>query len=319
MSAPDGVDVMTSQALIRKTFPALSQDIRNVVHIRRGGDISGQQLGAWMLERVRDAGGRRLRGMVKRLETGFRIDVQTDCGDVRVHADRLVNAAGPLVGDIAAMLGIELPVSNIFEQKIAFDDVLGAVPRDQPFSIDLDEQVLDFTDEERAMLREEPDLVWLTEAIHGGAHCRPEGGDHGSWVKLGWAYNHTPSEPQEELANEPLKDDQFPEIVMRGISRLVPSLGDYIDQLPARRSHYGGYYTMTPENWPLVGPLDVDGAYVVGALSGFGSMSACAAGKICAEWVTGSERPVYANDLSLRRYEDHALMRRLGYANKGLL
>ena len=77
---------------------------------------------------------------------------------------------------------------------------------------------------------------------------------------------------------------------------------------------------MTEENWPLIGPLDNSGAFVVGALSGFGSMAACAAGELTAAWVCGSELPPYAQQLSLARYEDDALMNELRNShNKGIL
>jgi D-arginine dehydrogenase len=68
---------------------------------------------------------------------------------------------------------------------------------------------------------------------------------------------------------------------------------------------------MTHENWPLVGPLGAEGSYVVGALSGFGSMSACAAGALCAAWISGGELPDYADQLSMARYADKDLMAEL--------
>jgi hypothetical protein len=40
------------------------------------------------------------------------------------------------------MLGEDLPVDNVFQQKVAFEDRLGAIPRDMPFSIDLDRKKL---------------------------------------------------------------------------------------------------------------------------------------------------------------------------------
>ena len=62
------------------------------------------------------------------------------------------------------------------------------------------------------------------------------------------------------------------------------------------------------------------GALMVAALSGFGSMSACAAGKLCAAWLTGSRQPDYANALSLERYDDTELMATLRNASsRGLL
>jgi glycine/D-amino acid oxidase-like deaminating enzyme len=85
-------------------------------------------------------------------------------------------------------------------------------------------------------------------------------------------------------------------------------------------SHYGGYYPMTDENWPLIGPMGGEGAFVVGALSGFGTMAACAAGQISAAWIAGAEIPDYAWQLSILRYADADLMNELSNAaNKGIL
>ena len=82
----------------------------------------------------------------------------------------------------------------------------------------------------------------------------------------------------------------------------------------------GGYYPMTRENWPLIGPLGVDGAYIAGALSGFGSMTACAAGAICAAWIVDRDLPDYASQLSLARYSDTELVDELVNApSKGIL
>jgi glycine/D-amino acid oxidase-like deaminating enzyme len=315
-------DIVSGRRHIAAAYPALADDIRHVVHIRRAGDISGQQLGSFMLNRVRAAGGRRLAGEVVRIDYDrrFSLDVSTPDGNQRVHAEKLLVAAGPFAGKVSAMLGIELRIRNVFQQKIAFEDVLGSVPRDMPFTIDLDERTIEWTDGELEMLAEDPELEWLVREMPGGTHCRPDGGVNGKWVKLGWAYNSASSEPQEDLANEPRLDPSFAEIVIRRASSLLPSLTPYVEKPPVRRSHYGGYYTMTDENWPLIGPLGPDGAFLVGALSGFGSMAACAAGSICATWMCGGQLPDYARDLSLARYENVELMSAItGEANRGLL
>ena len=77
---------------------------------------------------------------------------------------------------------------------------------------------------------------------------------------------------------------------------------------------------MTNENWPLVGPLGVDGAYVTGALSGYGCMAACAAGAICAGWIADGDLPDYATQLSLARYADKKLMTEIvNSPSKGVL
>lgn len=321
-AAPTGVDVLSSREHIRQTFPSLSQEIANVVHIRRAGDISGQQLGQYMLEKIRNTGGKRLGASVRSVEFDrrFLVDVEGPDGVEQIQADVLVNAAGPFAGNLAAMIGVELPIENVYQQKIAFDDKKAVIPRQLPFSIDLDGFEIDWTDEERALLSEDAETSWLTERLPGGAHCRPEGGDKGTWVKLGWAFNRDVSDPQQDLANEPHMHPQYPEIVMRAATRLHPSLSAYADNFPTRFTHYGGYYPMTRENWPLIGPLGVDGAYIAGALSGFGSMSACAAGAICAAWIVDRDLPDYASQLSLARYSDTELMDELANApSRGLL
>ena len=77
---------------------------------------------------------------------------------------------------------------------------------------------------------------------------------------------------------------------------------------------------MTAENWPLIGPMGVDGAFTVCALSGFGSMAACAAGLDCATWICGRELPDYAGDLSRARYDDSEWIAALrSAANKGVV
>jgi len=321
---PGDIDVAVydEKKQIQQKFPALTTEIKNVIHIRRGGDISGQQLGQYMLERIRAAGGKKMQGDVTAIEkdASYRLSVTGGSEVSTVTADVVVNAAGPFVDRIARMLGVELSVKHIYQQKIAFEDHLNAIPRDMPFSIDLDTKYLGWSEEERAMLAEEPELEWLAGELPPGGHCRPDGGMHGKWVKLGWAYNHQFSAPQEDMANEKAIDPSFPEIVIRGAAAFLPALQPYIEAPPLRFSHYGGYYTMTEENWPLIGPLDDNGAFVVGALSGFGSMASCAAGKLCAAHICGGPLPDYAVDLSLARLSNTELLAELNAStNKGLL
>jgi glycine/D-amino acid oxidase-like deaminating enzyme len=111
----------------------------------------------------------------------------------------------------------------------------------------------------------------------------------------------------------------IPDIVLRAASRLHPKLAGYVGRLPRGAHHYGGYYTLTDENWPLIGPMATPGAFVAGALSGFGSMAACATGEICAAWITGNPVPDYAHTLSAARYDDPALMARIAAEKKGHL
>ena len=90
-------------------------------------------------------------------------------------------------------------------------------------------------------------------------------------------------------------------------------------RLPRGAKHYGGYYTMTAENWPLIGPMRTRGAFIAGALSGYGSMAACATGAICAAWIARRPVPDYARSFTLDRRSNAALMAELASLGKGTL
>ena len=109
------------------------------------------------------------------------------------------------------------------------------------------------------------------------------------------------------------------QIVLRGAARLNPALKAYYGKLPRSMHHYGGWYTMTDENWPLIGPMGPEGSFMNCAHSGFGTMASCAGGELCAAWVAGGELPEYAADFSFQRYENAALMKSLLESAKGVL
>jgi glycine/D-amino acid oxidase-like deaminating enzyme len=211
------------------------------------------------------------------------------------------------------MRGEDLPVRCVFQQKIAFEERAGAIPRDLPFTIDLDGQRIAWDADERELLAADSATRHLLEPMPGGIHCRPDGAVDGTWIKLGWAYNDRASDPH---GDEPI-DPHFPDLVLRAASRLHPRLAAYIGRLPRGAHHYGGYYTLTAENWPLIGRMQAPGAFVAGALSGYGSMAACATGWTCAAWVMDAPLPDYATALSPARYQDHALMAPLAGLGSG--
>jgi glycine/D-amino acid oxidase-like deaminating enzyme len=313
---PGGVDVLLDTNLIRRTFPGFAPDISAVLHVRRAGDISGQQLGQYMLEVIQAQGVRVIpHAVVSASQDADGFVLRLDDG-AELCARKVVNAAGPWLGKVAALLGESFDLRNVYQQKIAFEDTEGAISRTAPFSIDLDRQGIAWEEDEREELARDPNTEHLLQELPGGIHCRPDGAESGTWIKLGWAFNDTAGDPSEA---EPI-DDNFPDIVIRNASRLNPALSRYIGRLPRRMHHYGGYYTMTPENLPLIGPAGQPGSYICGALSGYGTMGACAAGELCAGWVTGAPLPAYAKAMSPMRYQDPELMQELtAKENLGLL
>jgi glycine/D-amino acid oxidase-like deaminating enzyme len=296
---PVGVDVLTDRTLIRRHFPYLADDTVAVFHGRRCGWFSGQQLGMYMLERARDKGVRLLQGTLEAIETaGGRVSGVRVSGRA-IATPRVVNAAGPFVGRIARMLGVELPVYCEQHAKIAFADTLGALPRSAPMLIWTDPVCVAWSDEERAALAEtRPDLL---AEIPSGVHGRPEGAGESPIVLLLWNYHLEAVEPRFPLAFDPA----YAELVIRGMARAVPGFARYADRLP-RAFVDGGYYTKTRENRFLAGPLPVEGAYVCGALSGYGLMAASVAGELTADHATGGALPPYAPAFSPSRYDDPA-------------
>jgi glycine/D-amino acid oxidase-like deaminating enzyme len=84
---------------------------------------------------------------------------------------------------------------------------------------------------------------------------------------------------------------------------MIPRLKAYVDRLP-KAVVDGGYYTKTRENRPLIGKLPIEGAYVIGGLSGFGVMASCGAADLLAAHLTGGTLPRYAPAFALERYKD---------------
>jgi len=302
---PTGTDVITDPALVRRHFPHLAPDTLAVLHARRCGWFSAQQLGMYLLERARANGVRLLEGRVERIDTtggrvrGVRVSARGE--DLTIATGRFVNAAGPFVGRIGRLLGVDLPVFCERHAKVAFNDVRGAVPRSAPMTIWTDPVTLPWSDEERKELAASAEHKRLVEEFPAGVHGRPEGAGESPVVLLIWTYDIEPVEP-----TFPIEFDRaYGEICLRGMSRMIPALAEYLTRLP-RAFVDGGYYTKTRENRLLAGPLPVEGAYVLGALSGYGLMSSNGAADLLADHMTGRALPAYAPAFLLSRYDDPA-------------
>ena len=57
--------------------------------------------------------------------------------------------------------------------------------------------------------------------------------------------------------------------------------------------------------------MQVDGAYVSGAVSGYGIMSACGVGELLAAHVTGAALPAHAPSFDMARYDDPAYVKKM--------
>jgi glycine/D-amino acid oxidase-like deaminating enzyme len=298
----DGADLLLDPATIRAHFGYLNPGTVAVLHARRCGSLSAQQLGMHLLEEARARGVELIAAEFVGAETrGGRIgaaQLRAGARDVEVDTQALVLASGPYLKSTAARLGVDLPVVVEKHIKISMADPLGAVPRTAPLIIWCDPIELPWSAEEREALALDDETRRLLAEFPAGVHGRPVGA--GDQVLMYWTYDC----PQDDQPTFPLDWDPYlPEITLRGMSVLVPGLVAYHDPMPKPYVD-GGYYTKTPENRPLIGPLPVPGAYVCSAFSGFGIMASCAAGELLAKHVTGAALPHYAPAFSPARYDD---------------
>ena len=296
---PTGADLLLGDAA-RRAFPEIAPDVKAALHVRRAGWLDAVALGAWMLKRALGAGVTFVRDRV----TGFRIDgggvreVRLASGTA-IATERIVAAAGPALPDVARLLGVDLPLLLELHAKVTFRDTLHVVPRAAPFLIWSDPVDLHWTSAERAQLARSAKTRRLLERFPGGVHLRPVDGAHGDELFLIWTYD-IEARP---FVWPPSFDPHYAEILLRGIVRMIPGMSAYL-AMADRGIVDGGYYCKTRENRPLVGPLAVAGAYVLGALSGFGIMGAHAGADLLAAHVTGGRLPDYAHWFLPARYED---------------
>jgi glycine/D-amino acid oxidase-like deaminating enzyme len=304
---PTGADLLLGNELIRRYFPYLTDRAVAALHVRRAGWLSAQQLGMYLLETARQ------RGVQFELAQVTGVNVRNRCvNEVRLSSGEqidspvFVNAAGPYLKEVGKLVGVDLPVHTELHLKAAIKDPLGLVGRDAPLLIWMDTQALPWQEDEREALAEDDETRWLTDVFPSGVHTRPEGGDESQTILMLWEYQTKVMAP----VWPPRMDEQYPEIALRGLAAMLPRMKEYFERMP-RPQLDGGYYTKTRENRPLVGPMGVDGAYLIGAVSGYGIMSACSAGELLAAHITGSTLPSYAPAFALQRYEDSEYTKQL--------
>jgi glycine/D-amino acid oxidase-like deaminating enzyme len=306
-AAPDGADLLLGSELIHWHFPYLTHDAVAALHARRAGWLSAQLLGMYLLQTARTRGVQFESGRVTSVDVeNERVSgVRLSSGE-RIDTPIFVNAAGPYLKEVGHLLGVDLPVHTELHLKSAIKDSLGVVSRDAPLLIWSDPQFLPWEAEEREALAEDESTRYLTEGFPSGVHVRPDGSGENQTILMLWEYQPKTMDP----IWPPILNHQYPEIVLRGLAVMLPRMQEYFARMP-RPQLDGGYYTKTKENRPLVGPMCVDGAYVIGAVSGYGIMSACGVGDLLATHITGSSLPSYAPAFALERYDDPGYQKKL--------
>jgi glycine/D-amino acid oxidase-like deaminating enzyme len=298
--APDGADLILDPEILRHHYPFLTDQVVAGLHVRRAGWFSAQQLGSLLLDEAKKHGVNLFQDHVEKVEISRnKVSAAVLEGGQRIPAQNFVNAAGPFVKPVAEAFGVDLPVYCELHLKVSAQDSLGIIPRDAPLLIWQDAQKLPWNQEEADFLKDDPASRWLLDEFPPGVHTRPEGLADSPIFLMLWEYHTREVEPNWP----PALDPDYPEIALRGLSTMIPTLSQYFDK-PPRPFMDGGYYTKTRENRPLIGPLPVEGAWVIGALSGFGLMASMAAGELLALHMLDKNLPAYAPAFDLNRYQD---------------
>lgn len=289
--------VETDTDVIQKRHPYLTSDIKKSVFIKKAGYVDSIVMANLMLQKAKSKGLKFIEDEVKDIKkstTGFEVYLTKN---KMITANQLVIASGPFINNLAKMLDMQFQVWNTLQRKIIIPDPLNIIPKDMPFTIFADNQYLNWSEEEKIFFKADISLHWLLQQFPGAIHIKPESG---SRIKMGWAYSTKRVEPQWTIPQSPY----FPQVLLKGASRFIPALSAYAENLPTPLIEYGGYYTRTKENWPLIGPTEMDNIFVVGALAGFGTMAACAAGELCALHMAERPLPSYAPYFHPKRNEN---------------
>ena len=299
-----GLEEINDQFVIRTEYPYLDKKIGKIVTIKNAGKIDVYAMGRLLITEAAKRGSKHMKGeildIVKK-DSNFQILLDSK---ETINADKIVIATGPFVNHVSRMVGLHFPITNTLQRKIIIPDPKNIIPPNMPFSIYADSQYLEWTNEEADFFASTDEYKWLLQNFPGGLHIKPEG----EGIKIGWAFNTSEDKPMWNSSNM----DIFPQLVLKGASSFIPGLSDYEESIPVPIVDYAGYYTRTKENWPLIGPTSKQNVFVIGALSGFGTMAACAAGELCASYILSeTELPDYSTYFHPNRYQNPKIVKEL--------
>jgi sarcosine oxidase subunit beta len=261
---------------------------------------------------------------------------------LHIACGAVVNCAGPFASATSelmlrtahgpsastAAVAAPPPLVNEIHAKAILRDLAEAVPPEAPMTIFEDEVVLEWSDEEKEALASMGGFeATLVAPLPAGAHYRPYPGSTNSLLMLWEALHMDVAVPEPPPESPELRGSLFAELLLRGLAKMSPGLGEaYLaadGSMVASVSIDGGYYTKTPDNLPLIGPLSnaPKGAYMCAGLSGYGVMAANAAGDLLAAHVAGEDLPrAYSDNFLPERWSDQAYSERVasGAEGKGL-
>ena len=290
-------EFLATRSEIRARYPFVTDRVVAMLHVRRAGYMNALALGRWLLERTLHHGVDLVRDEVTGLlaPNGRFTGVQLASGR-RIDARSFILAAGPRLPEWADRFELDVPIVNELHGKISFEDEAGIVPRDAPMMIWNDAVSL-------------PGVG----TFPAGVHLRPRG--ERSLLGI-WTYDTRIEEPRVT----PVFVPDYADIVLGGLAVMIPGLAACRGRSGEAKVD-GGYYCKTPDNRPLIGPTAIPGAYLLGALSGFGIMASQAGAELVAAHVLEKPLPDYAAAFAPGRFDDPSYIQNLalGDARQGQL
>lgn len=186
--------------------------------------------------------------------------------DERIPADAVVDAAGAWAGQLATMVGVDLPIVPRRRRVLVVEPEL-PVPEDAPLAIDLDTGLY---------FRPERAGDALVGGHFGGADPVQNPDDYDETTELDWT--------------------------LRALER-ASEWTDYFGDRTRVKRGWAGLYAVTPDHHPVVEEV-VPGFVVAAGFSGHGFQHAPATGRIVAEIACDGEASLVDIDpLCSRRFE----------------
>ena len=284
MARAIGLDVdMVSADEALRIFPLMTREsLHGAMYLPGDGYIDPSGGTMELARRAREAG--------VAVETGCRVTAleRGPAGAVtavvteheRVRAEIVVNAAGMWARQVAALAGVQLPITPVIHQHLATKPIPGhELPRTTP------------------CLRDPENLVYMREEVGGfligGFETEP----------VAWSVDGVPWDFTQKLLPS---DWELFQPILEGAIRRVPMLAQ------AEMAHLvNGPEGVTPDSRPLLGPVPgVPGLWAACGLSHTGFGAGGAIGEIVADWLVDGEPPYDVTEMNVRRfgpvYDDRA-------------
>ncbi len=271
-------ELLTPDEIRRKHPFVETHDILAGLYDPYDGDIDPAQLTQALAKGARDA------GAVIHRNTKVNSIQRTPSGEWRVETnkgtitcEKVINAAGYRGGEVAAMVGVYLPIVTLAHQYLITEDIPALVERGPA----------------RLPLLRDPDVSYYMRQERHGLILGPY-----EWgVKAHWL-DRIPDEFAHQLFDDDL--GRLEKYIEAAYER-VPILGS-----AGVKRVINGPIPYAPDGNPLMGPQPgLPGFYHACAFT-FGIAQAGGAGKIIAEWVANGEPEWDVWPLDSRRYLDYA-------------